>query len=85
MNEEIRNFIYVEQANKRSSRYGYFERILDTWYGKMEDYKLHVIATEFQTPVFKPYQQRDGSLEETAIPMYNGEMSNPEHNMTQTS
>jgi len=45
MKEEIRNFIHVKQTNKRSSHHGYFERTLDTWYGKMDDYKLHVIAT----------------------------------------
>jgi putative transposase len=76
MKEEIRNFIHVEQANERNSRNGYYERTLDTRYGKIDDLQVPRDRNgEFQTQVFEPYQRRDGWLEEAVIHMYKGGMS----------
>lgn len=76
MNEEIRNFVHVEQANVRNPRNGYYERTLDTRYGTIEDLQVpRDRKGEFQTQVFEPYQRRDGWLEEAVIHMYKGGMS----------
>lgn len=76
MNEEIWNFIHVEQANVRNQRNGYYERTLDTRYGKIDDLQVpRDRRGEFQTQVFEPYQRREGWLEEAVIHMYKGGMS----------
>lgn len=76
MNEEISNFLNVEQENVRNSRNGYYSRTLDTRYGKIDDLQVpRDRRGEFQTQVFEPYQRRDGWLEEAVIHMYKGGMS----------
>lgn len=76
MREEMKNFIDVEQAQQRNSRNGYYERTLDTRYGKINDLQVpRDRRGEFQTQVFEPYQRRDGWLEEAVIHMYKGGMS----------
>lgn len=76
MGEEIRNFLQVEQASGRNTRNGYYERTLDTRYGKIDDLQVpRDRRGEFQTQVFEPYQRRDGWLEEAVIHMYKGGMS----------
>jgi putative transposase len=76
MQEEMKNFMDVEQADHRNSRNGYYERSLDTRYGKINDLQVpRDRKGEFQTQVFEPYQRRDGWLEEAVIHMYKGGMS----------
>lgn len=79
MNEEIQNFVHVEQTHQRNSRNGYYERTLDTRYGKIEDLSVPRDRNgEFQTQVFEPYRRREGWLEEAVIHMYKGGMSTRE-------
>lgn len=55
MNEEIRNFIHVEQANERNSRNGYYKRTLDTRYGKIDVLQVpRDRRGKFQTHGFEP-------------------------------
>lgn len=76
MNEEISNFLQVEQLSQRNSRNGYYERTLDTRYGLIDDLQVpRDRKGQFQTQVFAPYQRRDGWLEEAVIHMYKGGMS----------
>lgn len=75
MREEIKNFLHVKQPESRNSRNGYYERSLDTRYGKIEDLKVpRDRQGEFQTQIFEPYQRREGWLEEAVIHMYKGGM-----------
>ncbi|MGG3737921.1 IS256 family transposase [Aeribacillus pallidus] len=79
MKEEIKNFLEVEQKEIHNSRNGYYTRSLDTKYGKID--QLHVPRDrngDFQTQLFKPYQRRDGWLEEAIIKMYQSGMSTRE-------
>ena len=76
MKEELRNVLDVEKPEKRNSRNGYYERTLETRYGKIDDLKVpRDRQGEFQTQLFEPYQRREGWLEETVIHMYKGGMS----------
>src|SRR5690606_13186953 len=76
MKEEIQNFLHIEHPEKQNSRNGYYERTLDTRYGKIDDLRVpRDRQSEFQTQVFEPYQRRDGWLEEAVISMYKGGMS----------
>lgn len=76
MKEEIQNFLKVEQPNERNSRNGYYERTLETRYGKIDDLTVPRDRNgEFQTQLFEPYQRREGWLEEAVIRMYKGGMS----------
>lgn len=76
MKEEIQNFLQVEDPDKHNTRNGYYERTLDTRYGKIDDLRVpRDRQGEFQTQVFEPYQRRDGWLEEAVISMYKGGMS----------
>lgn len=60
MKEEIRNFVHVEQAAERNARNGYYERTLDTRYGKIEDLQVpRDRRGDFRTHVFEPYQRRE--------------------------
>lgn len=76
MKEEIANFLHIEQSESKNTRNGYYERTLDTRFGKIEDLKVpRDRHGDFQTQVFEPYQRRDGWLEEAVIRMYKGGMS----------
>jgi transposase-like protein len=77
MKEEMNQFLHVEeQTNTRNSRNGYYERTLDTRYGKIEDLRVpRDRQGNFHTQLFEPYQRRDGWLEEAVIHMYKGGMS----------
>lgn len=75
MKEELSNFLNIEQQHVRNSRNGYYERTLDTRYGKIDDLQVpRDRRGEFHTQVFEPYQRRDGWLEEAVIRMYKGGM-----------
>jgi putative transposase len=78
MKEEIKNVLQVEhqQDEKKNYRNGYYERTLDTRYGRIEDLMVpRDRNNEFQTQLFEPYQRREGWLEEAVIRMYKGGMS----------
>jgi putative transposase len=75
MNEEIHNFIHIEHQDQRNTRNGYYERTLDTRYGKIDDLRVpRDRRGEFQTQVFEPYQRREDWLEEAVIQMYKAGM-----------
>lgn len=79
LREEIKNFIQVEHPDQKIQRNGYYERSLDTRYGRIEDLSVpRDRQGEFQTQMFEPYQRRDGWLEETIIKMYQSGMSTRE-------
>jgi putative transposase len=79
MREELTNFLTVEQPDIGNSRNGYYERNLETRFGKIEDLRVpRDRQGEFQTQVFEPYQRRDGWLEEAVIHMYKNGMSTRE-------
>jgi putative transposase len=79
LKEEIKNFIEVEKPNQGLQRNGYYERSLDTKYGKIEDISVpRDRQGEYKTQLFEPYQRRDGWLEEAIIRMYQSGMSTRE-------
>ncbi|OAS26021.1 IS256 family transposase [Paenibacillus oryzisoli] len=78
MKEEIKNVLQVEQQSSEQKNYrnGYYERTLDTRYGRIDDLLVpRDRNNEFQTQLFEPYQRREGWLEEAVIRMYKGGMS----------
>lgn len=79
MKEELHNFLTVEHPESSNSKNGYYQRSLDTRYGKIEALSVpRDRQGEFQTQVFAPYQRRDGWLEEAIIKMYQSGMSTRE-------
>lgn len=79
MREEINNFLKVERPDLKNSKNGYYQRSLDTRYGKIENLTIpRDRQGEFQTQCFEPYQRRDGWLEEAIIRMYQSGMSTRE-------
>ena len=76
MREEIHNFLHVEQPETPDSRNGYYTRMLDTRYGRIENLSVPRDRQGlFQTGVFEPYSRREGWLEEAIIQMYKSGMS----------
>lgn len=76
LQEEIKNFIQVEKPELDLKRNGYYDRSLDTKYGRIEDISIpRDRQGEFKTQMFEPYQRRDGWLEEAIIRMYQSGMS----------
>lgn len=79
MKEELKNYLEVERPEFPNSKNGYYQRSLDTRYGKIEDLSVpRDRQGEFQTQLFAPYQRRDGWLEEAIIKMYQSGMSTRE-------
>lgn len=79
MKEELNNFLKVERPELQDSKNGYYQRSLDTRYGKIENLTVpRDRLGEFQTQLFDPYQRRDGWLEEAIIKMYQSGMSTRE-------
>lgn len=79
MKEELHNFLTVEHPESSNSKNGYYQRSLDTRYGKIEALSVpRDRQGEFHTQVFAPYQRRDGWLEEAIIKMYQSGMSTRE-------
>jgi putative transposase len=79
MKEEIKHFLKVEQAHVQNSRNGYYQRTLDTKYGKIEALTVPRDRNgDYQTQIFEPYQRRDGWLEQAIIKMYQSGMSTRE-------
>ncbi|MDP7978755.1 IS256 family transposase [Bacillus sp. WLY-B-L8] len=76
LREEIQNFLKVEQKDVQNSRNGYYNRILDTKFGRMEDLTVPRDRNgDFQTSLFQPYQRRDGWLEEAILSLYQSGVS----------
>jgi putative transposase len=76
MKEELKNHLDVEQPNDGNSRNGYYKRMFDTRFGRIEDLNVpRDRQGSFQTQVFEPYQRRDGWLEQAIITMYQKGMS----------
>ncbi|MFT9485943.1 MAG: IS256 family transposase [Tepidibacillus sp.] len=79
MKQEITNFLQVERPDLEDSRNGYYQRSLDTKYGRIKNLTVpRDRMGEFQTQIFEPYQRRDGWLEEAIIKMYQSGMSTRE-------
>ncbi|WP_337098056.1 IS256 family transposase [Paenibacillus sp. YIM B09110] len=76
LNEEIKNFMSVEQPERRNNRNGHYTRTYQTRYGSISDLRVPRDRKGlFQTRLFQPYRRREDWLEETIIQMYKGGMS----------
>ncbi len=76
MREELDNFLRVEHPNEKNARNGYYNRDLETRFGKVEDLNVpRDRQGDFHTLLFEPYSRRDNWLEEAVISMYKGGMS----------
>lgn len=76
MKEELKNHLEVERPEEENSRNGYYQRTLDTRFGRIDDLSVpRDRQGNFQTQVFEPYQRRDGWLEQAIITMYQKGMS----------
>src|SRR5690606_37720354 len=79
MKEELENFLKVERSDEKNSKNGYYQRSLDTRYGKIENLSVpRDRKGYFHTQLFEPYQRRDGWLESAIIKMYQSGMSTRE-------
>jgi hypothetical protein len=79
MREEIKHFLEIEQAGTQNMRNGYYQRNLDTQYGRIEGLLVPRDRNgEFQTQLFASYQRHTGRLEEAIIRMYQSGMSTRE-------
>jgi putative transposase len=79
MREEIKHFLEMEQAGTSNMRNGYYQRNLDTQYGRIGGLLVPRDRNgEFQTQLFPPYQRHTGWLEEAVIKMYQSGMSTRE-------
>jgi transposase-like protein len=79
MKEELENFLKVERSDEKNSKNGYYQRALDTRYGKIENLSVpRDRKGYFHTQLFEPYQRRDGWLESAIIKMYQSGMSTRE-------
>src|SRR5690606_42084332 len=68
MREEIKNFLEFEQAGTPNMRNGYYQRNLDTQYGRIQGLLVPRDRNgEFQTQLFAPCQRHTGWLEEAII------------------
>lgn len=76
LKEEIKNFLEVEQKDVPNSKNGYYKRILDTHYGRIDDLSVPRDRNgDFQTSLFEPYKRRDGWLEEAILSLYQSGVS----------
>lgn len=71
LKEEMKNFFEVEHPELKNSKNGFYERILDTKYGRIDDLTVPRDRNgHFQTALFDPYQRQERWLGETIITMY---------------
>src|SRR5699024_7379275 len=71
MKEEMKNYFEVENPDLKSSKNGFYNRVLDTRYGRIDDLAVpRDREGYFTTHVFDPYQRREKWLGETIINMY---------------
>ena len=76
MREEIKNFLENEQEGIHNSKNGFYQRIFETKFGRIEDLTVPRDRNgDFQTAVFQPYQRRDGWLEEAVLALYQNGVS----------
>ncbi|OKA26182.1 transposase, partial [Bacillus cereus] len=76
LREEIQNFLKTEAQNEPNSKNGYYQRMLDTKFGRIEDLSVPRDRNgDFQTSLFQPYQRRDGWLEEAVLSLYQSGVS----------
>ncbi|MED1276496.1 IS256 family transposase, partial [Bacillus paranthracis] len=62
--------------NEPNSKNGYYQRMLDTKFGRIEDLSVPRDRNgDFQTSLFQPYQRRDGWLEEAVLSLYQSGVS----------
>lgn len=79
LREEIKNYMTVEQPHERNSLNGSYTRSFQTRYGTINELQVpRDRKGSFQTRLFRPYQRREGWLEEAIIHMYKGGMSTRE-------
>lgn len=79
MKEEMKNFFEVEHPDLKYSKNGYYERMLDTRFGRIEDLAVPRDRDgNFRTQLFDPYQRREKWLGETIITMYQNGFSTRE-------
>ncbi|WP_420534724.1 DUF817 family protein [Aeribacillus pallidus] len=79
MREEIKNFLEIEQADTSNMRNGYYQRNLDTQYGRIEGLLVPRDRNgEFQTQLFAPYQRHTGWLELELFKVHMGSWAYPE-------
>ncbi|NIK11771.1 IS256 family transposase [Alkalibacillus almallahensis] len=79
MKEEMKNFFDVEHPELKNSKNGFYERLLDTRYGRIDDLSVPRDREGcFQTALFDPYQRRERWLGETIIEMYSKGVSTRE-------
>lgn len=79
MKEEMKNFFEVEHPELKNSKNGYYPRMLDTRYGRIEDLAVpRDREGHFRTQLFDPYQRRERWLGETIITMYQNGFSTRE-------
>jgi putative transposase len=72
LKEEMKNFFDVEHPELKNFKNGYYERILDTRYGRIQNLSVpRDREGHFRTKLFDPYQRREKWLGETIITMYN--------------
>ncbi|MCG3421268.1 IS256 family transposase [Oceanobacillus jordanicus] len=71
LKEEFKNYFEVEHPELKNSKNGYYERGLDTRYGRIEELSIPRDRDgHFQTNLFDPYQRREKWLGESIITMY---------------
>lgn len=76
LREEIKNFLENEEKEGHNSRNGYYHRILDTQFGRIEDLTVPRDRNgDFHTVLFEPYKRQNGFLEETILTLYQSGVS----------
>ncbi|MBB4824523.1 putative transposase, partial [Sporosarcina luteola] len=79
MKEEIKNFFEVEHPELKYRKNGYYERQLDTRYGRIEELAVPRDRDGmFRTQLFDPYQRRERWLGEAIVTMYQNGFSTRE-------
>nr|WP_245005316.1 transposase [Parageobacillus caldoxylosilyticus] len=79
MREEIKNFLEIEQAGTSNMRNGYYQRNLDTQYGRIEGlWSLETETENFKRSCLPLTKRHTGWLEEAIIRMYQSGMSTRE-------
>lgn len=76
MREEMKNFLNVEHPDEGNSKNGYYQRVMDTKHGRINELNVpRDRQGQYHTNLFEPYQRRDGWLENAIIEMYQQGMS----------
>ncbi|MTH55809.1 IS256 family transposase [Bacillus mangrovi] len=71
LKEEIKEVLKNEPVGENNSRNGYYPRMLDTVYGRIEDLDVpRDRKGEFQTELFEPYKRRMVAVDELVIQLY---------------